>query len=76
MRYYIRNLTCELCNGFCANRRDDKLGWLVYSRETHLRRATERTRTSDLIILLIHSFHYGKDYLITLNFTWLGVGRS
>ena len=28
MRYYIRNICCELCNGFCANRAGDKLGWL------------------------------------------------
>ena len=28
MRYYIRNICCELCNGFCANRVGDKLGWL------------------------------------------------
>ena len=28
MRYYIRNIMCELCNGFCANRVGDKLGWL------------------------------------------------
>ena len=28
MRYYIRNICCELCNGFCANRVGDKLGYL------------------------------------------------
>lgn len=28
MRYYIRNIWCELCNGFCANRWDDSLGYL------------------------------------------------
>ena len=28
MRFYIRNIMCELCNGFCANRWDDKLGYL------------------------------------------------
>ena len=28
MRYYIRNIMCELCNGFCANRWDDSLGYL------------------------------------------------
>ena len=28
MRYYTRNIMCELCNGFCANRWDDSLGYL------------------------------------------------
>ena len=28
MRYYIRNIFCELCNGFCANRWNDSLGYL------------------------------------------------
>ena len=28
MRYYIRNICCELCNGFCANRWNDSLGYL------------------------------------------------
>ena len=28
MRYYIRNIMCELCNGFCGNRWDDSLGYL------------------------------------------------
>ena len=28
MKYYIRNIGCELCRGFCANQYDDGLGYL------------------------------------------------
>ena len=59
MRYYIRNICCELCNGFCANRWDDSLGYLDCV-------LFEKTREGNKIMKWILKYIFRNRYVMVL----------